>query len=56
LLAEDETGATLIQGTLVIVRDVKVSGYPERPASIWARVAECDRQTESCTKAAVTTQ
>jgi hypothetical protein len=48
---EDETGVQLKEGTFVIVRDVEASGYAGRAASIWARVASCDDQTDSCRRA-----
>lgn len=47
----DETGVTHPRGAFVIVRDVEVSGYPDRPASVWLRVAPCDSQTAACQKA-----
>lgn len=47
----DETGVTLPQGAFVIVRDVEMSGYKNRPASVWLRVAACDSQTDACARA-----
>jgi hypothetical protein len=49
--ADDETGVELPEGAFVIVRDVEISGYPGRASSVWARVAACDDQTESCRRA-----
>jgi hypothetical protein len=47
----DETGVTLPQSAYVIVRDVEMSGYQNRPASVWLRVAGCDSQTDACARA-----
>jgi hypothetical protein len=49
--ADDDTGVELPEGTFVIVRDVEISGYPGRASSVWARIAACDDQTESCKRA-----
>lgn len=56
LTADDETGVTLPAGQLLIVRHVEVSGYRDRPVSVWCRVAECDSHTDGCKKAAVELQ
>lgn len=53
LTDDDVTGETLPKGALVIVRDVEVSGYPGRPASIWCRIAVCDKDNDGCMKAYV---
>ena len=47
----DETGVTLPAGTFVLVRDIEISSYPNRPASVWLRVAGCDTQMSSCARA-----
>jgi hypothetical protein len=48
---DDETGVRLKENSMIVVRDVELSGYPDHSASIWARVASCDMQTEACRKA-----
>ncbi len=53
LTEDDETGYTLSKNALVIVRDVEISGYPNRPVSNWCRVAACDTNTDACAKALV---
>jgi len=52
ITTDDETGVVLEKGKLLLVRDVVLNQYPGRPYSIWCRVAECDRGTDSCVKAA----
>jgi len=49
---DDETGVVLEKGKLLLIRDVELSNSPGRPYSIWCRVTECDRETDSCIKAA----
>ena len=51
LNADDDTGVELPEGEFVIVRDVEISGAPGRASSVWARIAVCDDQTESCRRA-----
>jgi hypothetical protein len=52
LLADaDETGEILKKSTLVVVRDVEISGDPGRSHTIWCRIVVCDTDTDGCVKA-----
>jgi hypothetical protein len=47
----DYTGGVYPSGALVIVRDVDIAGYPDRAASVWARVAMCEPDSPTCEQA-----
>jgi hypothetical protein len=47
----DFTGETVKKDSLVIVRDLEISGVSDRPLSVWCRVAGCDDDTHGCIKA-----
>lgn len=51
LSREDDTGYSASAGSLMIVRDVEISGDPGRPYSVWCRVEECRAELEPCRKA-----
>jgi hypothetical protein len=51
LTDNDDTGIVLSPNTLVIVRDVEISGYYDRPVSIWCRIAACDVGSVQCQEA-----
>lgn len=52
LLADaDETGAILKKSTLVVVRDLEISGNPGRSHTVWCRIVVCDTDTDGCVKA-----
>lgn len=48
---EDETGVQIPERSLLFVRDVEVSGYRERPVSVWCRVVACDAKIPQCASA-----
>jgi hypothetical protein len=47
----DETGVELDVGALIIVRDVKLGAYSNRPASVWCRIAACEKGIPQCDQA-----
>lgn len=47
----DETGVVLPKDSLLLVRDVEISGYEGRDVSIWCRVADCEDNIDSCERA-----
>jgi hypothetical protein len=49
--AGDYTGIVLGTGTVVVTRDVEVSGREGRPVTIWCRVAPCDDFSDACAEA-----
>jgi hypothetical protein len=51
LAEDDETGEVLEKGTLVIVRDVEISGDPGRSDTVWCRVAVGTEDDYGCRKA-----
>ncbi len=40
----DYTGEIVDKGLYVLVRDFELSGDPDKPLSVWCRVAPCDEQ------------
>jgi hypothetical protein len=54
--SDDETGVQLASGTLVIVRDVQLGAYPNKPAAVWCRVAACGDGIPQCEAAIETSR
>jgi hypothetical protein len=51
LTPTDETGVEFDVGSLIIVRDVQLGAYPDRPAAVWCRVAACEKGIPQCDQA-----